>query len=86
MSTKSNDSQAEARSAGSGFVPAGPSVAGSPRRIRAALFVDFDNVFGGLFKADRDTAVAFGEKPELWLKRLETYGLSGTRRDLLVRR
>ena len=56
------------------------------RRIRTALFVDFDNLFSGLFNSDRNTAVAFGEKPELWLKRLETYGLIGARRDLLVRR
>ncbi|MEL7158028.1 MAG: NYN domain-containing protein [Actinomycetota bacterium] len=38
--------------------------------IRSALFVDFDNVFGGLFEQDRSAAMAFARQPEGWLARL----------------
>lgn len=74
-----------------GFAPGGPlpvDPIGSPggRRIRTALFVDFDNLFSGLFRTKRDIAMAFAESPEVWLEALTTYGLTGDHRDVLVRR
>lgn len=40
--------------------------------VRAALYLDFDNVFSGLFKLDPDVAVQFAEHPGVWLTRLAT--------------
>lgn len=56
-------------------------------RIRAALFVDFDNIFGGLAELDASAALAFAERPQVWLERLARGGpAAGWRRDFLVRR
>lgn len=38
--------------------------------VRAALYLDFDNVFGGLLKLDPDVAIQFAENPGSWLTRL----------------
>ncbi|HEX5325519.1 MAG TPA: hypothetical protein VFW75_02510, partial [Acetobacteraceae bacterium] len=35
--------------------------------LRSALFVDFDNVFGGLFHLDPAAAEVFGTRPDAWL-------------------
>jgi hypothetical protein len=55
--------------------------------VRAALYLDFDNVFSGLFKLDPDVAVQFAEHPGIWLTRLATTAqLGGTPRRWLVLR
>lgn len=56
------------------------------RRIRTALFVDFDNMFGGLLALDRTVGLAFAESPEVWLTALQTFGLADQYRDVLLRR
>ncbi|MFD0580349.1 hypothetical protein [Dactylosporangium darangshiense] len=40
--------------------------------VRAAFFLDFDNVFSGLFKLDPEVAVLFATEPGDWLRRLAT--------------
>ncbi len=56
-------------------------------RVKSALFVDFDNIFQGLFDDDRDVARAFARKPDAWLERLATAGMeSGVSRQFLIRR
>lgn len=56
-------------------------------RLRSALFLDFDNIFGGLLSLDRDTAKRFATNTGHWLDRLAMLGMeAGSRRDLLVRR
>ncbi|WP_433060307.1 NYN domain-containing protein [Dactylosporangium sp. CS-033363] len=39
---------------------------------RTAFFLDFDNVFSGLFKLDPEVAVQFATEPGVWLRRLAT--------------
>lgn len=57
------------------------------RRITSALFLDFDNIFGGLLSRDRDVALAFAKDPARLIRGLETAELEAdTRRDLLVRK
>jgi hypothetical protein len=58
----------------------------SPRR--AALYVDFDNVFIALARWDERAAYAFGERPDAWLAWLEGRDDEGrpTTRRTLVRR
>ena len=43
-----------------------------PAHIRTALFVDFDNVFGSLHGIRQSAAMAFGTRPDLWLKFFES--------------
>lgn len=43
-----------------------------PRRLRCALFVDFDNVYIGLRRLDPAAAEAFASSPAHWLSALET--------------
>src|SRR5689334_2004247 len=38
--------------------------------VRSALYLDFDNVFGGLLKLDPKLAMRYAEEPQLWLSRL----------------
>lgn len=38
--------------------------------VRSAMYLDFDNVFGGLLKLDPKLAMRFAEDPPLWLGRL----------------
>ncbi|MEO6143996.1 MAG: NYN domain-containing protein [Dermatophilaceae bacterium] len=45
---------------------------GAERRLRSALFVDFDNVYIGLQRLDPPAAEAFANNPGQWLERLET--------------
>lgn len=56
-------------------------------RIRSALYVDFDNIFGGLLEVDRVAARAFAEEPARLIDRLgrldEEQGIG---RALLTRR
>ncbi|RMI08767.1 NYN domain-containing protein [Cellulomonas triticagri] len=42
-----------------------------PRRLRAAMFVDFDNVYIGLRRLDPEAAEAFATDPGHWLAELE---------------
>lgn len=42
-----------------------------PRRLRTAMFVDFDNVYIGLRRLDPDAAEAFATDPGHWLAELE---------------
>ncbi|MDQ5874860.1 MAG: NYN domain-containing protein, partial [Actinomycetota bacterium] len=44
----------------------------SGRRLRCALFVDFDNVYIGLQRLDPIAAEAFASAPTHWLTALET--------------
>lgn len=44
----------------------------SVRRLRCALFVDFDNVYLGLRRLDPAAAAAFAQEPGHWLASLET--------------
>jgi len=39
--------------------------------VRAALYVDFDNVYSGLVEHDLVAARTFAEEPAVWVKRLE---------------
>ncbi|MBU8537479.1 NYN domain-containing protein [Falsiroseomonas tokyonensis] len=55
---------------------------------RAALYVDFDNVFMALLRWDERAAYAFGERPDAWLAWLEGReegGRPATRRTLVRR-
>ncbi len=45
---------------------------GEVRRLRCALFVDFDNVYLGLLRLDPAAAAAFAAEPGHWLSALET--------------
>lgn len=55
-------------------------------RVRAALYLDFDNVFSGLLKLDPDVAIQFAENPGSWLTRLSTsLTVDGPRRWLVLR-
>ena len=38
--------------------------------VRSVLYLDFDNVFGGLVKLDPKLALRYAEEPQLWLGRL----------------
>ncbi|QSB14219.1 NYN domain-containing protein [Natronosporangium hydrolyticum] len=56
------------------------------RRVRAALYLDFDNVFGGMLKLDPDVAIQFATEPGSWLGRLsESFTIEGPRRWLVLR-
>ncbi len=58
-----------------------------PKRVRSALYVDFDNIFSGLLELDREAALAFANDVTHWLERFRQFQLpSGMRRDLLVQR
>ena len=54
--------------------------------VRTALYLDFDNVFGGLLKLDPTLAQQFAEKPGVWVERLATSLLNGGERRWLVLR
>ncbi|GLY07406.1 MULTISPECIES: NYN domain-containing protein [Actinoplanes] len=55
-------------------------------RVRAALYLDFDNVFSGLIKQDPDVAIQFAREPAAWLSRLtESLTVDGPRRWLILR-
>jgi hypothetical protein len=56
-------------------------------RIRTALFLDFDNIFGGLLQVERQAALVLAQDPALWVERLgRRLGIDGHRRDFLVQR
>ncbi|MFL6063490.1 MAG: NYN domain-containing protein [Friedmanniella sp.] len=54
--------------------------------VRAALYLDFDNVFGGLYRLDPEAAEQFAEDPSVWVRRLQRSVLvDGPRRWLVLR-
>jgi hypothetical protein len=54
--------------------------------VRAALYVDFDNVFSGLLELHPPAATAFAQNPGEWVRRLATAHLvDGPRRWLVMR-
>lgn len=56
-------------------------------RIKSALFLDFDSIFGGLHSRDPQSAYDFAENSKEWLDALCAYDLpEDARRDLLIRR
>ncbi|MCX4388186.1 hypothetical protein OG777_14775 [Micromonospora peucetia] len=57
-----------------------------PATVWAALYLDFDNVFSGLYKLDPDVAVHFAEDPGGWLHRLATTATTDGKRRWLVLR
>ncbi|MET0417038.1 MAG: NYN domain-containing protein [Actinoplanes sp.] len=55
-------------------------------QVRAALYLDFDNVFTGLIRQDPDVALQFAEEPGGWASRLTTaLPVQGPRRWLQLR-
>jgi len=61
------------------YLPAMPTV-------RTALYLDFDNVFGGLLKLDPKVALRFAREPAVWVDRLKTrLPTAGGRRWLVLR-
>ncbi len=63
------------------------SASSASSAVKSALFVDFDNIYQGLFDQGRNHANAFARKPEAWLARLEQLLLGDhTNRDFLIRR
>lgn len=57
-------------------------------RIKSALFLDFDSLFGGLYAQDPQSACDFAESSSKWLAALCAYVLpeGAQRRELLIRR
>jgi hypothetical protein len=54
--------------------------------VKAALYVDFDNVFSGLLDLHPPAATAFAEHPGAWVRRLaDEYLVDGPRRWLVLR-
>lgn len=56
------------------------------RYVRTALYLDFDNVFIGLFKLDPNIAIQFATDPGSWLRRLSTALTADAERRWLVLR
>ncbi|SCF28443.1 NYN domain-containing protein [Micromonospora viridifaciens] len=54
--------------------------------VRTALYLDFDNVFSGLYKLDPEVAVQFASDPGAWLSRLSTAPRTDAPRRWLVLR
>lgn len=52
---------------------------------RAALYIDFDNFFGGLIAVDPKAALDVAQRPSLWVERLRTAHSHGGRRWLVLR-
>jgi hypothetical protein len=62
------------------------------KRLKSALFVDFDNIYLGLRQLDEDAAEKFASNPAHWLKWLEEgmpgladQGKTSEKRDILIR-
>ena len=54
--------------------------------VRAALYLDFDNVYSGLAKLDPEAAISFAQDPTLWLGKLAAnLTVEGPRRWLILR-
>ena len=65
-----------------------------PKRLKSALFVDFDNIYLGLRQLDEDAAEQFASNPAHWLNWLiegmpgmaDQAGQAGKQRDILIRK
>ena len=57
-----------------------------PNRIKSALFLDFDNIYGGLHALDSEQATDMANEPWLWLEKVLAQAGSDGRRDVLVKR
>ncbi|MCY4101647.1 MAG: NYN domain-containing protein, partial [bacterium] len=55
-------------------------------RLKSALFLDFDNVYGGLNGLDPEQAEAMADEPWKWLRHLLEQAGPQVSRDVLVRR
>lgn len=55
-------------------------------RLKSALFVDFDNVYGGLHSLDPSQAASMASEPWEWLKNLLARAQPRVSRDVRVRR
>ena len=53
--------------------------------IRSALYIDFDNFFGGLLSVDPKAALEVAHNPSVWVERLRTAHSSSGRRWLVMR-
>ncbi|WP_433477691.1 NYN domain-containing protein [Spirillospora sp. CA-142024] len=56
------------------------------RYVRTALYLDFDNVFIGLFKLDPEVAIRFARDPGTWLRHLSTALTDDAERRWLILR
>ncbi len=54
--------------------------------LRCALYLDFDNLFGGLMSLDPSAAYRVAEQPLVWLEQLGARHLNGGQRSWLLRR
>jgi NYN domain len=52
---------------------------------KSALYIDFDNFFGGLIAVDPKAAIDVVQRPSLWVKRLRAAHSQGGRRWLVLR-
>lgn len=52
---------------------------------KSALYIDFDNFFGGLISADPRAALVVAQNPAVWLERLRSAHSAGSRRWLVLR-
>jgi uncharacterized LabA/DUF88 family protein len=59
---------------------------GPSARVRAVLYVDFDNVFSGMLGVDRSAALTWAQSPSSWVEELTTkHQLEGPRTWLIRR-
>ena len=64
----------------------GVSQGAQASQVRAALYLDFDNVFTGLRQLDPGAAIRFAEEPGAWLERLASSAtVARPRRWLILR-
>jgi hypothetical protein len=54
--------------------------------VRTALYLDFDNVFTGMFNLDPEVAIQFASDPGAWLRRLSTTSTTDASRRWLILR
>src|SRR5674476_523977 len=52
---------------------------------KSALYIDFDNFFGGLIAVDPKAAIDVVQRPSLWVERLRAAHSQGGRRWLVLR-
>ena len=52
---------------------------------RSALYIDFDNFFGGLLRSDPQAAVRIAERPQVWIEGLTNPEGAPSRRWLQLR-
>lgn len=55
-------------------------------RVKSALFLDFDNIYGGLHALDSEQADAMADEPWQWLEDILEHASCEGKRDVLVKR